>query len=157
MIRFLSQHKKKGVVGLAMLVATPFVAQWEGLETKAYLDIVGVPTICSGSTSGVYLGMTKTKEECQALLSNELKEYMLFVQSKVNRELEPELLASLASFTYNVGKGAFERSTLLKKLNMGDTVGACHELDKWVYAGGKRVQGLINRRKAERELCLKGA
>ncbi|EKN6093795.1 TPA: glycoside hydrolase family protein, partial [Yersinia enterocolitica] len=45
-------------------------------------------------------------------------------------------------------------STLLKKLNNNDLIGACNELQRWVYAGGKRWKGLVSRREIERELCL---
>ncbi|WP_256937108.1 glycoside hydrolase family protein, partial [Enterobacter chuandaensis] len=61
--------------------------------------------------------------------------------------------AALYSFTYNVGAGAFSRSTLLKKLNTGDVPGACIELQRWTYAGGKQWKGLITRREIEREVC----
>ena len=64
--------------------------------------------------------------------------------------------AALASFVYNVGEGNFARSTLLRKLNQGDLRGACHELSRWVYAGGRKLNGLVSRRATERELCLAG-
>ncbi len=64
--------------------------------------------------------------------------------------------AALASFVYNVGETQFSRSTLLRKLNAGDVKGACAELSRWVYAGGKVYKGLVNRRMAERELCEQG-
>jgi lysozyme len=64
---------------------------------------------------------------------------------------------ALVSFTYNVGAGAFRTSTLLKKLNAGDTVGACNQLPRWNKAGGKVLPGLTRRRAAEQALCLKGA
>ncbi|HGM8337746.1 TPA: glycoside hydrolase family protein [Pseudomonas aeruginosa] len=55
-----------------------------------------------------------------------------------------------------MGETQFSRSTLLRKLNAGDVKGACAELSRWVYAGGKVYKGLVNRRKAERELCEQG-
>lgn len=61
--------------------------------------------------------------------------------------------AALYSFTYNVGVSAFRSSTLLKKLNNGDRKGACDELRKWTWAGGKQWKGLQTRREIERELC----
>ncbi|WP_406704873.1 glycoside hydrolase family protein, partial [Sodalis sp.] len=64
--------------------------------------------------------------------------------------------AALASFVYNVGGGAFSRSTLLKKLNTGDIPGACDEIRRWVYVDGRVWKGLVSRRNVERELCLKG-
>jgi len=62
--------------------------------------------------------------------------------------------AVLYSFTYNVGSGAFSKSTLLKKLNAGDQDGACEKLRRWVYAGGMKFRGLMNRRNMERLMCL---
>lgn len=61
--------------------------------------------------------------------------------------------AALCSFAYNVGVGAFSRSTLLKKLNAGAGDAACAELDRWVYAKDKRVPGLVTRRSVERAVC----
>ncbi|MCH5496505.1 glycoside hydrolase family protein, partial [Salmonella enterica subsp. diarizonae serovar 16:z10:e,n,x,z15] len=49
--------------------------------------------------------------------------------------------------------GAFAKSTLLKKLNAGDQAGACNELKRWTYAGGKQWKGLVTRREIEREVC----
>lgn len=155
MITPIKNHLKKTIV-VAMMVATPFVANWEGLETTAYLDAVNVKTICYGSTEGVRLGDTKTPEECERLLSEELSAFMTHVDSISTVELNPKTLAALASFSYNVGKSAFSRSTLLRKLNSGDKTGACNELSRWVYAGGRKLKGLENRRKAEKELCLEG-
>jgi len=60
---------------------------------------------------------------------------------------------ALYSFTYNVGAGAFGKSTLLKKLNSGDVQGACKELQRWTYAGGQQWKGLITRREIERSVC----
>lgn len=62
--------------------------------------------------------------------------------------------AALYSFTYNVGVGAFSRSTLLKKLNAGDQAGACNELKRWIYAGGVKWKGLMTRREVEKAVCL---
>ncbi len=61
--------------------------------------------------------------------------------------------AALYSFTYNVGAGAFGKSTLMKKLNSGDVAGACKELQRWTYAGGQQWKGLITRREIERSVC----
>jgi len=62
--------------------------------------------------------------------------------------------AALYSFTYNVGTNAFSKSTLLKRLNAGDVDGACEELRRWIYAGGQKWRGLMNRRDMERTMCL---
>ena len=61
--------------------------------------------------------------------------------------------AAIYSFAYNVGATATINSTLLKKLNAKDYAGACSELKRWVYAGGKKWKGLMNRRDVEYEVC----
>jgi len=144
------------VGGGAMAIAVPFVADWEGLRTSAYLDPVNVPTICYGHTQGVYIGQEIDRKKCDEMLKEELGEYMAAVDNAVTVPLPDTRLAALASFAYNVGIGNFRRSTLLRKLNAGDTAGACDELRRWVYAKGKKLRGLVRRREAERELCLRG-
>jgi lysozyme len=60
------------------------------------------------------------------------------------------------SFAYNVGGGNYCGSTLVRKLNAGDTAGACNELTRWTRAKGIVLPGLVKRREAERQLCLQG-
>ncbi len=59
---------------------------------------------------------------------------------------------ALSSFVYNLGPGALEKSTLLRLLNAGDYSGAAAQFDRWVYASGKKLSGLVKRRAAERAL-----
>ncbi|MBL4860894.1 MAG: lysozyme, partial [Acinetobacter sp.] len=61
---------------------------------------------------------------------------------------------ALVSLAYNIGTGAFSGSTLVKKLNVHDIRGAADQFDVWVNAGGKRMQGLVNRRTVEKALFL---
>jgi len=65
-------------------------------------------------------------------------------------------LDSLVSFSFNVGLGTLQRSTLRQKHNRGDYAGAADELLKYSFAGGKVLKGLLNRRKDERALYLGG-
>jgi lysozyme len=58
------------------------------------------------------------------------------------------------SLTYNIGSGAFCRSTLVKKLNTYDYQGACKEILKWSYFKGKQLPGLVKRRNEEYRLCV---
>lgn len=127
---------------------------YEGLSTKAYLDPVGIPTICYGETEGVVMGQITTKSECDRMLKVKLGWYATRVYLVVNREMTPYQHAAFTSFAYNVGVESFKESTLLRKFNSGDAVGACNELPRWVYAGGKKLNGLVKRREAERKLCL---
>ncbi|WP_138476156.1 lysozyme [Dyadobacter bucti] len=138
----------------AISFALPIVTYYEGLNLMSYLDPVGIPTICYGSTSGVKIGQTRSRSECDRLLNAELGEAISAVDRLVKVPMPDTRRAALGSFVYNVGAGAFARSTMLKKLNAGDVVGGCNELLKWVYAKGKRLKGLERRRSAEVKLCL---
>lgn len=121
----------------------------------AYLDPAGVPTIGWGSTHGVTLGMRWSRDEAENALFSELEKCAADVTRHVTVPLNQHQFDALVSFVYNLGPGAFGRSTLLRKLNRGDYAGAEDEFGKWVYAskgaGGPKVKynGLIRRRKAE--------
>lgn len=146
-------NKTRLAIALVVAIAAPPVMYFEGRELSAYLDIVGVPTICYGSTSGVKLGQTKTDAECTELLEGDLGKTVEQVNRLISIQQPATRVAALSSFAYNVGIGAFSKSTLLKKLNAGQIMAACAELDRWVYAGGKRIAGLVKRRSVERALC----
>lgn len=140
----------------AAMLAVAMIAGWEGLRTKAYLDPIGIPTICYGYIQGVQIGDKKTESECKDLLNAETMKFMQGVRRAVKTDISAEELAAYTSFSYNVGLDAFRRSTLLRRLNAGDREGACNQLTRWVYAGGRKLQGLVNRREDERKLCLSG-
>ncbi len=78
------------------------------------------------------------------------------VNGLVKVPLSEETRAAFISFVYNAGAGNFALSTMLKKVNAGDIAGGCRQLTRWVYAGGKKLPGLVLRREAERDLCLSG-
>ncbi|MGD9878903.1 MAG: lysozyme [Reyranella sp.] len=146
---------KLGAAALAATVA--LVGGFEGLRTRAYLDPVGIPTICYGETFGVEMGDVHSVEECKAMLVAHLSEFSTGMDRCITNPAVPDkTYIALLSFTYNVGVGAFCRSTLLRKLNAGDLVGACNELPRWNRAGGRVLNGLTIRRMAEKELCLEG-
>ena len=141
-----------GVLGMTGAL----VSWFEGRSLVAYLDPVGVPTICEGVTLGVKLGDQATPAQCDQLLLRELRIALIAVDRQVRMPLPDTRRAALGSFVYNVGERQFSSSTLLRLLNSGDVRGACAQLSRWVYAGGKQLAGLVNRRAAERELCEVG-
>lgn len=141
---------------VALGMSAAIVKPWEGKSNAAYLDPVGIPTICYGSTSGIRIGDYKSDDDCEALLAEELGEAFAALDRHVTALISVQEAAAYASFIYNAGQGNFAKSTLLKKLNRGDRAGACRELTKWVYAKGRKLKGLVRRREAERELCLSG-
>lgn len=129
---------------------------YEGVSLVAYPDPVGIPTICYGYTENVFSGMTKTKKECVYLLQTEIDKFTEGILKLYSGPLTQGELDAYVSFAYNVGLGAFERSTLLAKLRSGDRIGACNELKRWVYAKGQKLPGLVARRGAENKTCLSG-
>lgn len=138
----------------AIAIATAMVMPFEGVEYKPYRDVVGVLTVCYGHTgSDIIPDKIYTKAECHQLLEEDLAIVQRGVDPLIKPALPESTKAALYSFTYNVGVGAFSRSTLLKKLNAGQITGACEELRRWVYAGGKKWKGLMNRREIEEEVC----
>lgn len=144
--------------GGAMLIATVFLGGKDGVEGRIYepyKDVVGVWTVCDGYTgTDIIKGKRYTDQECDRLLWQDLQSVRKTVDSLVKVPLSKYQKAALYSFTYNVGASAFSKSTLLKKLNAGDQHGACEELRRWVYAGGMKWTGLMNRREMERAMCL---
>ncbi|EJF91697.1 lysozyme [Bartonella tamiae] len=137
------------------------IKQWEGLRLNAYRDVAGVWTIGYGHTAAAgepkpKAGMKMSEKEAETILIQDLTQYEQTVENAVTVTLNDHQFATLVSFTYNVGIGAFRRSTLLKKLNKGDYDAVPSELMKWVNAGGRKIKGLVNRRRAEGALWIKG-
>jgi len=152
---------KSSAIAVFLAVALPLIAQWEGKRNNAYLDIVGVPTICYGSTRGVSLGDYKTDQECLELLKAEVLEYReglhnYFTKETKQERLPPKRDAAFVSLAYNVGISGAGNSTATRRLNKGDVAGACKALTWWNRAGGRVVRGLVNRRAQEYELCIEG-
>lgn len=141
----------------ALVAAAGWLAyQFEGEHFKPYTDPVGIPTVCVGETGrAVVLGKTYTPEECARLYVDSLNTAASHVQ-RCTPSVPEGMKPALISFTFNVGGGAYCRSTLARKANAGDLVGACKELLRWTYAGGRELPGLVRRRKAEADLCLRG-
>ncbi|OXX40929.1 MULTISPECIES: lysozyme [unclassified Vibrio] len=138
----------------AIAIAVSMIKPLEGIEYIPYRDVVGVLTVCYGTTGpDVIEGKVYTKEECEYFLHRDLKKIERQILPMIKPALPEPTKAALYSFTYNVGVGAFSRSTLLNKLNSGDMTGACGELKRWVYAGGQKWKGLMTRRDIEEEVC----
>ena len=148
--------KAKGAAAGVLLLATPLVAQYEGLRTKAYLDPVGIPTICYGETHDVQMGDVQTEENCKTMLTARLGTFAIAVDTIIQPEVKPEVLAAFSSLSYNIGIEAFQKSSVARLANEGKTREACDFMLRYKYAGGKVLPGLVKRREAERKLCLQG-
>lgn len=139
----------------AVLVAA--VGAFEGLRTVAYRDPIGIPTICFGETRGVEMGDTATVAECKAMLGSRLVEFEMGIRSCLrNPDAIPDgAYAASISLAYNIGVGAFCKSSIRRELDAGNIRQACDNFRRFVYAGGVKLPGLVKRREAERQMCLK--
>ncbi len=126
----------------------------EGYRGEAYRDVAGVPTIGYGTTKSVEMGDRVSPETALVWAIRDVRKFEGAIKECVTVPLYQYEYDAYVSFAYNVGGQAFCGSTLVRKLNAGDYAGACSELHRWVYAGGKRVQGLVNRRTHEYLTCI---
>jgi lysozyme len=127
---------------------------FEGYREKPYLDAVGVLTVGYGHTSNVKGCVTPT--QATWLLLEDLAKVEEAINNSVFIQLLQHEFDALASFIYNVGAGAFKKSTLLKCLNAGQKYNAASEFLKWDKAGGSRLEALTKRRRSERRMFLSG-
>ena len=135
------------------------ICEFEGKRLVAYDDGVGVWTIGFGTIkypNGVRVkkGDTCTLDQAKEYMRHDLIEFEHTVNSSVKVPLNQNQFDALVSLAYNIGSSAFKSSTLVKKLNTGDYQGAADQFNVWVNAGGKRMQGLVNRRDREKLLFL---
>lgn len=136
--------------------ALKIIRLFEGCRLKTYDDCVGIATIGFGHVLPKGLSITSiTQEEADNFLHQDAQRSALSILSMTKAELTDNQFAALISFVFNVGTGAYQRSTLRQKLNRGDYQEAADQFLKWCKAGGKIIPGLLKRRKLERELFLK--
>lgn len=153
-----------GVVGaLAAAALLASIPKDEGLEYKAYRDIAGIWTICAGDTANVRPGLVETPEGCRLRLERQLIAHAAPVMACTPRLREPGRdwqRAAAVSLAYNIGVGAYCRSTVDRRFDAGDWRGACNAFLAWnkarVNGQLRPVRGLTARRQRERETCLKG-
>ncbi|MGF2878617.1 lysozyme [Acinetobacter johnsonii] len=141
------------------LFGVDLICGFEGKRLTAYDDGVGVWTIGFGTTvypngMKVKKGDTCTEAQAKAYMAHDLKKFETAVNNAVTVPLSQNQFDALVSLAYNIGTNAFSKSTLVKKLNANDNRAAADQFDVWVNAGGKRMQGLVNRRAKEKALFL---
>lgn len=141
---------------LAAATATPLVVEFEGVEYRAYQDVVNVATVCAGSTKGIVSGKIYGDPECQSMTARDLVEHGAGIAQCLPASLPVKTRAAFTATAYNIGVRGFCGSSMARKANAGDLKGACDALMLWTKAGGKELRGLVRRRAAERELCLQG-
>lgn len=133
---------------------------FEGLRLSAYKDSAGIPTIGYGNItyidgSKVKMGDKITQEKADLLFQYYANKFASQVDSIITKSVNQNQFNALVSLAYNIGIGAFSKSTLLKKVNVNPNDNTIkNEFMKWVNSGGRKIQGLVNRRAKEASLYL---
>ncbi|XKM12676.1 lysozyme [Orbaceae bacterium ac157xtp] len=131
---------------------TNLIKSFESLMLRAYHCSAGRLTIGYGHTGGVKLGQVITEKEADCYLMQDLYNVENAINKLVHIQLNQNQYDALCSLVFNIGVGAFNKSTLLAKLNKGDYVGASAEFKRWNKANGVVLAGLVRRRKTEEDL-----
>jgi lysozyme len=125
---------------------------FESCRLTAYQDVKGVWTIGYGHTGPeVVAGLVWTQNQADTALVCDIQSAVNTVNRLVTAPMTQGVFDSLVDFVFNVGSGNFAGSTLLKLLNSGDTESAAQQFERWDYAGGVQIAGLLRRREAEKQ------
>lgn len=136
------------------------IATHEGYSSKAYRPLPpDVPTIGFGTTvypdgTPVKMQDVITREDANRFLKHDTEKFIKEMNRCIKVPISQGEFEAYTSLTYNIGSGAFCRSTLVKKLNTWDYKGACDEILRWSFFKGKQLPGLVKRRNQEYQLCL---
>lgn len=136
------------------------IKEFEGFRAKAYQDSAGVWTIGYGTTAAAGVGidpkqgMTITEAQAESYLHAAIDKFAAQIIPMIKRPATDNQFSAFLSLAYNIGPGAFGKSSALRKFNDGDEAGAANAILLWNKAGGKVLAGLKRRRAAERALFL---
>lgn len=150
------------VVSAAVGAAMALLVGVEGIKYKAYQDTGGVWTICYGYAQGVRPGQTATPQQCWSMLQTEAQATANAIVPYLPATINPNQLAALISFCYNVGNTACRNSTMFRLINEGNWVAAAKQFDRWTFVKkmdckvrSNNCYGIVLRRQAERTLFEK--
>lgn len=153
----ISRWKKIAIGGgSSAIILAALVGYFEPSSTPGvpYQDVTGVWTNCNGNTHNVDPNIIMTVTLCGEVNDNNERQALTSLTKFVTVPLTDNQKAAFADFIYNVGEGKFKNSTMLRLINEGRVPEACKELLRWVYAGGKKMPGLVSRRQAEYTICI---
>lgn len=138
------------------------IKSFEGCRLKAYPDpatggepwTIGVGHTSAAGPPAVRRGLTITDQEATDILKADLAKFEAAVSKTLTKMPTPNQFAAMVSLCFNIGPGAFAKSSVVRKFNAGDTAGAAKSFLLWNRAAGKVMAGLTRRREAERKLFL---
>lgn len=140
---------------IASKEAEDLIKQFEGCHLNAYKCPAGVWTIGWGTTGpGIREGLVISQHTADVMLKAHIQDLALDLTDLVGNSLRQHQFDALVAFIYNIGLGAFKKSTMLSLIKRGKMDEAALEFDKWVKAAGKTLPGLVKRRKAEKTLFI---
>lgn len=140
---------------VAAAAATSLVVTYEGYVPRVHRDPIGRLAACYGhDDQSLKPGTRYTKAQCLEMLEEDLAKHAEVVNC-FKHPMTDGQKAAMVSFAFNVGVKAVCTSTLVRKANAGaEPMEWCDELHRWVFAGGKKLLGLVNRREAEYGMCI---
>ncbi len=138
------------------------IRTFEGDVLLAYQDCVGIWTIGTGHTAAAgapapVRGMRISQAESDAILARDLAKFEAGVLRALKREPTQAQFDAMVSLAFNIGIGAFQKSTVVARFNRGDFDGAAAAFLAWNKAGGRAIEGLSRRRRAEMKLFNTGS
>jgi len=128
------------------------IKQFESLQLKAYKCSANVWTIGYGHTKNVKEGDRISQDQANCFLMQDLYEVEKTINRLVKVKINQNQFDALCSLIFNIGISAFNKSTLLAKLNTGDYVGAAEQFRRWNKVNNVVMAGLVRRRQAEEDL-----
>ncbi len=150
-----SGRQVKATVNADQTVTVQHIAGKQYLD--AYLDIVKVPTACDGITKGVKMGMRFTPAQCNDLLEEELVAHAEpIIRCVPALKGRTNQVIAAVSLSYNIGTAGVCKSSVAKLWNAGQWRAGCDRFPLFNKAGGRVIQGLVNRRARERAICVQG-
>ena len=132
------------------------IKKFEGLRLKSYKCPAGAQTIGYGHTENVFADSEISELMADQILRKDLQKFENSIKKLVKVPLSQCQFDALVSLVFNIGATNFKNSTLLKYLNNGEYSLAAEQFERWIYSNGKKLDGLLTRRKAEKEIFLHG-
>ena len=137
----------------AEVKAIALIAKYEGFRSGVYMCPGGKSTIGYGFTDPELIAKGSiTRKEADRVLGIKVRAEIAWLNSQGLKDVSPMRKAALVSWVYNLGRGNFLKSTMLKRIKEGNWIAAQKECNRWVFSNGIRLGGLVNRRAEESKL-----
>lgn len=141
-----------GATAAVVALAAALIAPWEGKRNTPYADPIGILTVCYGHTGKDIEQRKYSDAECLQMLDADVRKHAKALEC-TDGKYNIHQAAAIVSLAYNIGVAGYCRSTSAKRAQAGDYAGACEAMSRHVKAGGKVLQGLVDRRAFERAIC----